>query len=35
MTSALSLAAVTGAILIGSEQVVHVGVQLAFRLFGV
>ncbi len=35
MISALSLTAVTAAILLVSEQVVHVGVQLAFRLLGV
>ena len=35
MIPALSLAAVTAAILVASEQVVHVGVQLAFKLLGV
>ena len=34
MVSAMSLAAVTAAIMLGSEQVVHVGVQFAFHLFG-
>ena len=35
MTASLSLAAVTAAILLCSEQIVHLGVQLAFRLLGV
>ncbi len=35
MTAALSLAGVTAVILLTSEQVVHLGVQLAFRLLGV
>ena len=35
MSASLSLAAVTAAILLASEQVVHLGVQLAFRLLGV
>ena len=35
MTASLSLVAVTGAILLASEQVVHAFVQLAFRLLGV
>lgn len=32
---ALSLAAVTAGILLVSEQVIHLGVQLAFRLCGI
>ena len=35
MTASMSLVAVTAAILLASEQVVHLGVQLAFRLLGV
>ena len=34
MTSALSLGAVTGAILIGAGQVIHLGVALAFSVMG-
>ena len=35
MTSALSLGAVTAAILLGADQVIHLGVALAFSLLGV
>ena len=35
MTASLSLTAVTAAILLASEQVVHAGVRLAFQLLGV